>query len=219
MTDARNLKGKTAVVLGGSSSYGAAAVRALAREGVNLALGGRDRDRLEALEGEVRASGGEVMVVGTHLAKRHHPAHLVEAAVETFGGLDVLLFMARASAPPLESLDVTAWENSVDVNVKGFIYCLAAALPAIRESGGGCVVVVGVEDGGGVQDPLLRASRDAVRTILEGLSREFSSDGIRAAEVIADARRAGNPGECAKMVIRALAEPMRPETRHRTYQV
>jgi hypothetical protein len=55
-----------------------------------------------------RFCGGEALVLGVHLAKRHHPAHLVEAAVETFGGLDALLFMASATAPPLGSLDIDA---------------------------------------------------------------------------------------------------------------
>ena len=113
------LFGKTVMVLGGSGPYGDAAARALGREGANLALGGRNRQKLEEQEAEIRARGGEALVLGVHLAKRHHPAHLVEAAVETFGGLDALLFMASASAPPLRSLDVDAWERSLDVNVRG----------------------------------------------------------------------------------------------------
>jgi NADP-dependent 3-hydroxy acid dehydrogenase YdfG len=198
------LSGQTAVVLGASSPYGAATARALAREGVNLALGGRDREKLEALEREVEMLGGRAIVVGTHLAKRHHPAHLVEAAVETFGGLDALLFMASAAAPPLGSLDVAAWERSLDVNVRGFIYCLAAALPAMRERGGGCVVVVGVEAAGDTPDSLLHAWRAAVRTILEEISREFSSDGIRSTEVRLDVRQAQDPEQCSKTIVRAL---------------
>jgi NAD(P)-dependent dehydrogenase (short-subunit alcohol dehydrogenase family) len=121
------LSGKTVMVLGGSGPYGAAATRALGREGVNVALEGRDRQKLEKLEEQVRSLGGEALVVGVHLAKRHHPAHLVEAAVEAFGGLDALLFMACATAPPFTSLDIDAWERSLDVNVRGFIYCLAVA--------------------------------------------------------------------------------------------
>jgi NADP-dependent 3-hydroxy acid dehydrogenase YdfG len=201
------LSGKTVMVLGGSSSYGASAARALGREGANVALGGRDRQRLEELEEEVRANGGEVLVLGVHLAKRHHPAHLVEAAVEAFGGLDALLFMASATAPPLGSLDIDAWERSLDVNVRGFIYCLAAALPAMRERGGGRVVVAGVEDTGGTRDPLLRAWRAAVSTILEELSRELSADEIRTVEVRLDAQQAQDPEECAKTIIRALKDP------------
>ena len=122
------------------------------------------------------------LVLGVHLAKRHHPAHLVEAAVEAFGGLDALLFMACATSPPFASLDIDAWERSLDVNVRGFLYCLAAALPAMRERGGGRVVVAGVEDTGGTPDPLLRAWRAAGRTILEELPRELSSQGIQTAE-------------------------------------
>ena len=77
--------------------------------------------------------------------------------------------MACATAPPFASLDIDAWERSLDVNVRGFLYCLAAVLPAMRERGGGRVVVAGVEDTGGTPDPLLRAWRAAVRTILEEL--------------------------------------------------
>jgi NADP-dependent 3-hydroxy acid dehydrogenase YdfG len=191
------LSGKTVMVLGGSSPYGAAAARALGREGASVALGGRDRQRLEALEEGIRAHGGEALVLGVHLAKRHHPAHLVEAAVEAFGGVDALLYMARANAPPLKILDIDAWERSLDVNVRGFVYCLAAALPAMRERGGGCVVVVNVEDPVGAPDPFLRAWRAAVRTILEELLGELPDYGIRAAEVGLDARQARYPEGCA----------------------
>jgi NADP-dependent 3-hydroxy acid dehydrogenase YdfG len=190
------------VVLGASSPYGAATVRVLAREGVNVALGGRDRERLEGLEAEIHASGGQALVVGTHLAKRHHPAHLVEAAVDAFGGLDFLLFMARASAPPLASLDVDAWERSVDVNLKGFIYCLAAALPAMREGGGGHVLVLGIED---PADPLHGASRAAVRVLLEGLEGELSGEGLRASELTVFDPGSSSPERCAEAVLRALS--------------
>ena len=206
----RTLSGKTVMVLGGSGLYGAAAARAIGREGANVALGGRDRQRLEELEEQVSAHGGEALVVGVHLAKRHHPAHLVEAAVEAFGGLDALLFMACATAPSLQSLDVDGWERSLDVNVRGFIYCLAAALPAMYERGGGRVVVAGVEDAWGTPDPRLRAWRAAVRTILEELPRGLSSKGIQTAEVRLDSRRVQDPEEAAKPIVDALKDPASP---------
>ena len=194
------LAGKTVVVLGGSSPCGAAAVRMLAREGANVVLGGRSRDRLEALEEEVRASGGQAVVVGVHLAKRHHPAHLMEAAVEAFGGLDVLLFMASSAAPPLRTLEVEAWERSVDVNFKGFLYSVAAALPIMRAGGGGHVVCLGAES----PDPLHRASQAAVRVILQELARELSGEGIRATELrLGDA----SPERCAAAVPQVLLDP------------
>lgn len=195
----RNLEGKTVAVLGASSPHGAATVGALAREGANVALGGRSREKLEALEKEVREAGGQAVVVGVHLAKRHHLVHLMEAAVEAFGGLDVLLFMAHTSAPPLESFDVDAWERSVDVNVKGFLYAVAAALPVMREGDGGLVVYVGAGEPE-APDPLYRAGQAAARTLLRELAREFHAQGVRAGEVYLEDRRRVSPEQCAEAV-------------------
>lgn len=204
LNDGTTLAGKTAVVLGGSGHYGAAVARLLAGEGVRVALGGRSREKLEELEAEVRAAGGEALVVGTHLARRHHAAHLVEAATEAFGGVDILLFMARVSAPPLASPDLVAWERSVDVNIKGFLYCLAAALPVMREGGGGHVVTLHVL---GPWDPLYEAGTAAVRSLLRGLVHELSGEGLRATEIsVSDPRRA-DPEACAGVVRRALVGP------------
>lgn len=200
------LAGKTAIVLGASAPYGAATARMLATKGVNLILGGRDREKLEALEKEIGASGGQALVVGTHLAKRHHPAHLVEVAAEAFAGLDILLFMARTSAPALGSLDVESWERSLDVNVKGFLYCVAAALPVMREKGAGHVLVLDADDPHS-PDPLYRASRAAGRVLLQELSRELSDEGILTSEVrLADPSRTC-PERCAESVCRLLADP------------
>ncbi|MEW6636252.1 MAG: SDR family NAD(P)-dependent oxidoreductase [Actinomycetota bacterium] len=206
MNGGANLVGKSAIILGASSPHGAATARVLAREGVKLALGGRDRQRLENLEAEIHASGGQALVVGTHLAKRHHPAHLVRAAVEAFGGVDALVFMARASAPPLSSGDLDAFERSVDVNTKGFLYCLAAALPALRGSAGHVVYL----SSDGMRDPLLRAAQAAARMLLEESVREFSTDGLRASEVRLPHPEATDPEACARTVLRALVEPPGP---------
>ena len=105
------------------------------------------------------------------------------------------------------------------MNVRGFVYCLAAALPAMRERGGGRVVVVGIEDAGRAPDPLLRAWRAAASTILEELSNEFSSDGLHAAEIRLDARQARDPGECSKTIVRALKDPASPNGGPRIYRV
>ena len=105
----------------------------------------------------------------------------------------------------------------MDINVKGFMYCLAAALPAMRERGGGRVVVDGVEDAGSAPDPLLRASRAAVRTILEELPRQLSSDGIRTAEVRLDARQVQDPEECSNTIVRAVKDSAGPDGELRTY--
>ena len=213
------LAGKTAVILGASSPCGKATARLLASRGVNVALGGRSRDKLEALQAEIAVSGGQALVVGTHLAKSHHPAHLVEAALEEYGGLDILLFMARASAPLLNSLDLEAWERSVDVNVKGFMYCLAASLPALGEDGGGCVAALSVEDSVEKPDPLLRAGQAAVRTILEEISGGTSGHTVCAVEVRANAQLLDDPGRCAETMLQALESMPASNTGLLTYRI
>lgn len=212
-----NLAGKTAAVLGASSAYGAATARMLGREGVNLVLGGRSRDRLEALEKEITGSGGQAMVVGTHLAKRHHLDHLMKAAVEGFGGLDVLLFMARASAPPLASLDVDAFERSVDVNVKGLIYALAAALPIMRESGGGHVIYLSAAPD--TPDTLYEASRAAAHVLLRELGRGFPGEGIRASEIALSDPLRTDAERCAGVVRDALVAPDHEAAEFSIYRV
>lgn len=117
-----------------------------------------------------------------------------------------MLFMACASAPPLGSLDLDAWERSVEVNVRGPLYPLAAALPIMRAGGGGHVVCLNVENPEAA-DPLYGASRAAIRVILQELSHELSGEGIRASEVrLEDPGRVG-PEQCAASVCRLLANP------------
>ncbi len=94
----------------------------------------------------------------------------------------------------------------MDVNVKGFLYALAAALPIMRAGGGGHVVCLNVENPEKA-DPLYEASRAAIRVILQELSHELSGEGIRASEVrLEDPGRVG-PEQCAESARRLLANP------------
>ncbi|HEX2729361.1 MAG TPA: SDR family NAD(P)-dependent oxidoreductase [Rubrobacteraceae bacterium] len=200
------MAGKIVVVLGASSPRGSEAVRMLAGEGANLVLGGRSREKLEALEAEIHGSGGRAVVVGVHLVKRHHSGHLAEAAVEAFGGLDALLFMAHAYAPPVADLDPDAWERSVDVNVRGFMYSVGASLPAMRAGGGGRVILVS-DEGAERRDPLYGAGRAFARAFLAAVSRELAPEGVSAGEVVLDGVSPPNSGRCAEVVREALVGP------------
>lgn len=200
----QHLREKTAIVLGASSANGAAVARMLANEGAAMVLGGRSRETLEALEKEIQESGGRAISLGVHLAKRHHLDHLVEAAVEAYGGPDILVFAARSSGPSLRSLDVDAFERSVEVNVKGFLYALTAALPAMVERGGGRVIYLGSEEPEGA-DPLYRVSRAASSELLEEIAREFASEGISACDVRLGAAMP-EPEQCAHTVRQALLD-------------
>ncbi|BBL78664.1 hypothetical protein RxyAA322_05180 [Rubrobacter xylanophilus] len=173
------LRGRVVAVLDAASPWGEAVARRLAASGARLVLGGRSRERLVALEGEI--GGGRVVAVGVHPAKRHHLEHLVEAAVEEFGVLDFLLFAARASAPPLSRLDAGALERSVDVNFRGLVYALAAALPALRSRGGTfAYLCAGPEE----PDPLYEAARAAAGSLLRAAGRELGGEGVRFCELV-----------------------------------
>lgn len=211
------LQDKTAIVLGASSAYGAATARMLGREGAAVVLGGRSRDKLEALEEEIVSSGGRAVSLGVHLAKRHHLEHLVEAAVETFGGPDILVFAARAFSPPLKSLDVEAFERSVDVNVKGLLYTLTAVLPAMQETGGGHVVYLGPEQPED-EDPLYEAGLAAADVLLRESCRAFGSGGgVRASELFIPADMEAE--QCAETVRGALLTPDEKTPRFSTYGI
>lgn len=190
------------MVLGASGSCGAAVSRMLAREGAGVALGGRSRQKLETLEQEIRDLGGRALVVGTHLTKRHHLLHLMEAAAESFGGVDILLFMAGVGAPYLRSLDVGGWEESVDVNIKGFLYSLAAALPLMCEGGGGRVICFSMGD----TDHLRTAAQNVRRALLRELVQEFGEQDIRAGEVFVSDPPRTDPERCAEATRRLLTD-------------
>ena len=190
-----SLSGKTAAVFGASGEFGASAALALAGEGAALVLGGQDRRSLKALQEKIERRNGRAAVVGVHPAKRHHPAHLIETARETFGKLDIVLSAVETPSASLSSLDLASWERAVDAGLKGFLYVLAAALPAMSE--GGAVVCLSRSD----PDPVTAAVQDARRTLLRALARE-PDRGIAAIELVLKNR--ATPEGCAEEVLSAL---------------
>ena len=172
------LDGKVVAVVGASGCYGAAAARALSREGASLVLGARSRQPLEELQSELEQS--RTLVVGTDVTRRRHLERLVEVALERFGSLDALVYAARVRPAMLQSLDAGSWGDCVDVNVRGFLYAAGAALPAMLDRGGGHIVDLasGEEDGA-----LERAVGSARRNVREGLRAELSGRGVSVSEI------------------------------------
>lgn len=180
-----------------------------------MVLGGRSRDKLEALEQEIMSSGGRAVSLGVHLAKRHHLEHLVEAAIDVCGGLDIPVFAARHSSPPLQSLDVEAFERSVDVNVKGLLYALAAVLPAMQETGGGHVVYLGPEEPED-DDPLYEAALATADVLLQESCCAFGEGQFLADELLIPA--AMEAEQYTETLRRALTVPDKAP-RFSTYRI
>jgi NADP-dependent 3-hydroxy acid dehydrogenase YdfG len=171
------LSGRVAIVTGASSGIGEATARLLAREGAAVALAARRTDRLERLKAEIEADGGRALVVETDVARQVECDCLVRRTLVAFGRLDVLV--NNAGVMPLslvKNVRVDEWERMVDVNVKGVLFCTAAALPAMLEQGSGHVVNVSstagrrVFEGGAVYC----ATKHAVTAFSEGLRMELS---------------------------------------------
>lgn len=180
MTD--NIAGKVIVITGASSGMGEAAARHLAAKGARVVLGARRADRIEALAAEIAAAGGQATAVATDVTKREDVQKLVDTAVATYGRVDVLINNAGLMPlSPLDRLKIEEWDRMIDVNIKGVLYGIAAALPHMQAQKSGHVInlssVAGHKIFGG--SAVYSATKSAVRVISEGLRAEMAPHNIR----------------------------------------
>jgi NADP-dependent 3-hydroxy acid dehydrogenase YdfG len=136
-----NIKNKVVVITGASSGMGEATARHLAGLDAKVVLGARRAERLEALVSEIKAAGGEAFAVATDVTRRTDVAKLVDAAVEAFGRIDVLINNAGIMPlSALQALKVDEWDRMIDVNIKGVLYGIAAALPHMKAQKSGHII-------------------------------------------------------------------------------
>jgi NADP-dependent 3-hydroxy acid dehydrogenase YdfG len=139
MTD--GLHGKVCVVTGASSGIGEATARRFAGAGMHVALAARREDRLRALCEELQSDGIRVFARKTDVTQESEARSLVEEAKAELGSVDVLVNNAGVMLlGPVEGADTSEWRRMVDVNLLGLFYCTHAALPLMREQGGGDIV-------------------------------------------------------------------------------
>jgi NADP-dependent 3-hydroxy acid dehydrogenase YdfG len=164
------IQDKVVVITGASSGIGEATARVLAAAGAKVVLGARRVDRITPLAAEL---GGAARA--TDVTRREDLAALVALAVERFGKLDVLVGNAGiARIGPLDDLAVDDWLAMVDVNLNGFLYGIAAALPVFRRQGFGHFVTTISTAGLRIvpNQSIYAGTKNAVRTIHEGLRQE-----------------------------------------------
>ncbi|WP_433075044.1 SDR family oxidoreductase [Dactylosporangium sp. CA-052675] len=174
------IHGKVVAITGASSGIGEATARHLAALGAPVVLGARRTDRLDRLVAEIEAAGGRAAAVRVDVTDPGDLTALVAAAVERFGRLDVLVGNAGMTRiGPVAELDVAGWMTMVDVNVKGVLHGIAAALPVFRRQGRGHLVTVVSTSGLKIvpTQAVYAGTKNAVRTLLEGLRQE-STDGV-----------------------------------------
>jgi 3-oxoacyl-[acyl-carrier protein] reductase len=137
------LDGKVAVVAAGSRGLGFATAQALAEEGVRLVVSARGRDALESAAASLRSSGAEVATLVADIGDPDAPQRLVDAAVDQFGGLDIVVANA-GGPPPARSLDVTEdqLDAALNLNLRSSIRLVRAAVPVLRDRGWGRICCI-----------------------------------------------------------------------------
>ena len=170
-----DVHGAVVAITGASGGIGEATAVLLGERGARVVLGARRADQLDAVAERVRAAGGEAATAVTDVRRREDLTALVDRARERFGRLDALVANAGVGlVSPLDDLRVDDWDEMVDVNLRGVLHGVAAALPVFREQGSGHFVTV-VSTAGLRITPgqvVYAATKNAVRTLCEGLRQE-----------------------------------------------
>ncbi|WDZ59266.1 SDR family oxidoreductase [Paenibacillus polymyxa] len=169
------IENKVVVITGASSGIGEATALLLAERGAKVVLGARGAERLEALATRISNGGGEAVYARTDVRQREDLCNLVNLACERYGKLDVLVSNAGVMPiSPLEDLCVEDWEDMIDVNIKGVLYGIAAALPIFRKQGSGHFVNIASVAGHKTvpNQSVYSGTKFAVRAISEGLRQE-----------------------------------------------
>jgi NADP-dependent 3-hydroxy acid dehydrogenase YdfG len=178
---------KVVIVTGASSGIGEATALHLAERGARVVLAARRTDRLDKLVAHIRSEGGQAIAVATDVSRRQDLEKLAAAAIEAFGRIDVLVNNAGVMPlSPIDKLKVDEWDRTIDVNIKGVLYGIAAVLPQMKAQGGGHVINIASIAGIKVFTPIgtvYSATKHAVRAISEGLRIEAAPFGIRVTTV------------------------------------
>lgn len=174
-----NVQDKVIVITGASSGIGAATALMLAKNGAKVVLGARGLDGLVSLAEKIKTAGGEVVYAQTDVKDQQQVRALVALAIVQFGKIDVLINNAGIGPiSPLDDLKVAEWEDMVDINIKGVLYGIAAALPIFRQQGFGHIITTGSTAGLKTvpNQVVYSGTKFAVRAIMEGLRQEAGKD-------------------------------------------
>jgi NADP-dependent 3-hydroxy acid dehydrogenase YdfG len=174
-----SIQDKVILITGASSGIGEACARLLAEKGARLLLGARRTDRLQQLVDEIRQAGGKADFRHLDVTRQEDSQAFVDAAVAQYGRVDVLI--NNAGVMPLSRLDVLKvdeWNRMIDVNVRGVLHGIAAALPVMQRQHSGQFINIASIGAYSVSPTaaVYCATKYAVRAISEGLRQEVGGD-------------------------------------------
>lgn len=193
------LKDKVAIITGIGPGAGRATVFAFAEQGARIVIGARNEAYLKAVATEIERSGRAVVPVCTDLGDRAACEHIVEVAIECFGGVDILVQNGHDTGDmsPVQEADTDRWRVAMEVNLFGALHLFKACYPSMKARGGGRVILINSGASNNAPPPYLAsyaASKAAMASLARSIAVECGVDGIRANSVHYGPVEGGNFG-------------------------
>src|SRR6266487_3642262 len=209
-----NIQGKVVVITGASSGLGEATARDLSAQGATVVLGARRADRIKSLADDLTRRGGKALAVPTDVIHSEQVKKLVDRAVQAYERIDVMINNAGLMPQsPLERLRIDEWDRMIDVNIKGVLYGIAAALPHMQRQKSGHIINVSSVAGHKVRagGAVYAATKHAVLALTEGLRLEVKPYGIRTTVI--------SPGSVATELPSSVTEPDLAANFRKSYEI
>ena len=177
-----DLSGRVAIVTGGTRGIGRSLSEGFVASGAKVVVASRKADACEETVRHLSAMGGEALGVPTHLGELPALRALVEAAVDQFGRLDIVVNnAANALAQPLGDFTAEAWQKSYDVNLRGPVFLVQEALPHLSASP--CAAVLNVVSAGAflfsASSSMYAGAKAALMSFTRSMAADFADRGIR----------------------------------------
>lgn len=220
-----SLQGKVAIVTGGSRGIGFAIAQSLLRQGAAVAITGVNEERVAAAAQELLKGGGTVLGIRADVQRHADVEALFERVSSSFGGVDILINNAGVGTfRPVAEMAVDEWQQMIDTNLTGVFYCCRAALPTMKERGGGWIINISslASKNAFVNGAAYCASKAALNAFSEALMQEVRHDGVRVAYVLPGSVNTGfggmsntkadwalQPEDVAQVVADLIAHPSR----------
>jgi NADP-dependent 3-hydroxy acid dehydrogenase YdfG len=171
----QNIEGKIVAITGASSGMGKSIAIELAKNGAKVILGARRTEQLQQIVVEINSKGGEATFAQIDVKDKADLVKLVNTAVEQYGRLDVIINSAGVSQlARIDELDVVGWEEMIDINLKGVLYGMAAAIPVFKRQQ--CGHIINIISTSGIKivpmQGVYAGTKNAIRTISEAFRQE-----------------------------------------------
>jgi NAD(P)-dependent dehydrogenase (short-subunit alcohol dehydrogenase family) len=222
-----SLSGKVAVITGGSRGIGLAIARVLLAQGAAVAITGTNPGHLDAAGKELGVNGGgdRVLALRADVRSYDEVEQALSSVSERFGGLDILINNAGVGVfRSVAETTVDEWHRVLDTNLSGVFYCCHAALPLLKQRGGGWIINISslASKNAFVNGAAYCASKSALNAFSEALMQEVRYDGVRVAYVLPGSVNTGfgglantksewalSPDDVAEVVADLVAHPSR----------